>query len=95
VSHIIRPNQGHHQFAAVFRLRSDGDWDFMAMVNIDEDEFPVLSQADTHQAMELLHTIGRAVEADGDDYLIDFFPEPEVPMTYEFPRKNGPKPHFP
>ena len=71
----------NEEYAAVFRERSDGDWDFVAMVSLEN--MPLLSQADSEQALTLLTTIAAAIEEEGDRSLIDFFDDSNVPSVYE------------
>ena len=80
--HILKRKK-NEDYAAVFRLRTDGDWDFVAMVALEEPPFPMLSQADSNQAIALLTTIANAIEAENDDALIDYFGDPDVPSVYE------------
>jgi len=69
-------------YVAVFRSRSDGDWDFVAMVCDSETQFPMLSQADVHQSSFLIDSIACAIEAEGDTALIARFPDPNVPSVF-------------
>ena len=80
--HILKREKGE-DYGAVFRQRTDGDWDFVALVALEEPPFPMLSQADSDQAMALLTTIANGIEAENDDALIDFFGDPDVPSIYE------------
>lgn len=79
--HIMHRKPGF-DYGAVFRQRTDGDWDFVALVALDKSTFPMLSQADSDQAMALLTTLADAIEAENDDVLIDFFGDPDVPSVY-------------
>lgn len=93
--HIYTTTRKGEDYAAVFRERSDGDWDFVAMVALEESTMPMLSQADSDQSMALLNTIAEAIVAEGDDALIDFFGDPDCPSIYEWTMPTTPPPEAP
>lgn len=66
---------------AIFRGRSDIDWDFVAMFALEPHTFPNTDMRKPEQIVDLL---AAAIQHEGDDALIDYFLDPDVPSVYEW-----------
>jgi hypothetical protein len=82
---IIEINpEGGTEYAAVFRERSDGDWDFVACFCMAPAISPMLSQATPNPERYLLDLLAEAIADEGEKALIVWTSEPDLPMVYEY-----------
>jgi len=68
----------NEEYAAVFRKRSDADWDLVALIALDRDMFPALL---SREPIEVAGLLAYRVSLSGDDALIQFFSDPSVPSV--------------
>lgn len=64
------------EFAALYRLRGDGDWDFVAGVSIDVRTFP---EAEGHTPLDFLGLIADQIQ---EHTLLVFHTEPDWPAVF-------------
>ena len=74
-------NPQRPEIVAVYRQRSDGDYDFVAAFS--RETFPLLSQADADQVLAQIETISGGIEDEGDKALVLEFSEPDMPSVWE------------
>jgi hypothetical protein len=75
-------------YAAIYRGRGDGDFEFVAMLALDKSVFPMLSQAHENQTEALIETITDGIEAEEDEVFVLRCPDPAVPSVYDGPTKE-------
>lgn len=68
----------NEEYAAVFRKRTDADWDLVCLVSLEPNMFPAMIN---REALDVLGLIAYRVNLSGDDALIDFFGDPAVPSV--------------
>jgi hypothetical protein len=73
------------EYAAVYRERGDGDLEFVALLTLDSSIFPMLSQADSDQALALIETLTNAIEEEGSKAVVLYCPDPDVPAICDRP----------
>lgn len=71
------------EYVAVFRERSDGDWDFVMMCTFGEGTFPQMSQAEDDDGTALINKVAEAINDEHDRALILYFGDPDCPSIYE------------
>jgi hypothetical protein len=67
---------------AIYRSRMDKDWEFVAAFCADEDIFPMVSQAHKCQVDAFLETLKEAINAENDDWMTVWSPEPDWPCVW-------------